>query len=184
MGSIDHFDLKDGLASIGLFATNDELSLFIKRYDTDKNGKLRFSEFSNALLSIDPYFRSIVERRSSNVNGLRSAQYYRDVAFSYGTRLELKQLFRTSFSIERITEQMRKSLNRDPFFDKYEAFKACDINEDGIVTKNEVRRMLESRGLFLSELESQMLMNKLDKDRDGRISLNEFLEEIRPQSGY
>lgn len=31
--------------------------------------------------------------------------------------------------------------------------------------------MLEDKGLYVSELEAQTLMNKLDKDRDGRVSM-------------
>jgi Ca2+-binding EF-hand superfamily protein len=69
----------------------------------------------------------------------------------------------------------------DRNFDVYDAFRACDINEDGIITKNEIRKLLEDRGFFMSELEVSTLMNKLDKDKDGRVSYYEFMEEMKPK---
>lgn len=77
---------------------------------------------------------------------------------------------------------MRKQINRDPMFDPYDAFKVCDINNDGIITKNELRRVLDSRGFNSTELEISSLMNKLDKDRDGKVSYAEFMDEVRPKT--
>jgi len=34
----------------------------------------------------------------------------------------------------------------------------------------------------MSELEVGTLMNKLDKDRDGRVALYEFMDELKPKS--
>jgi Ca2+-binding EF-hand superfamily protein len=63
-------------------------------------------------------------------------------------------------------------------FNIYEAFKTCDINNDGIVTKEEIKKLLDSRGFYVTEKEVHGLMEKFDKDRDGRISYSEFMEEI------
>ena len=67
-------------------------------------------------------------------------------------------------------------------YDIYSGFKACDINEDGIVTKNEFRRLFDKSGVYVSELELGTLMNKLDKDRDGRVALYEFMDELKPKN--
>lgn len=73
-------------------------------------------------------------------------------------------------------------MNRDPYYDIYEGFKTCDVNEDGIVTKNEIRQVFDKSGFFVNELELSTLMNKLDKDRDGRVALYEFMDELKPKS--
>jgi Ca2+-binding EF-hand superfamily protein len=129
------------------------------------------------LIPVDSYYATLLNRRTSN--NIRA--YYRDECFNYGTRFEFKQLFKTHFSVERMAENLRRNLSMDRNFDVYDAFKACDINEDGIITKNEIRKLLEDRGFFMSELEVSTLMNKLDKDKDGRISYYEFMEEMKPK---
>lgn len=93
LGSVDMLDIKKGLESIGLFATSDEINLFIKRYDIDKNQKLRFSEFFDAMLPADAYYSEILRRRNSN--GIRS--YYRDDCFSFSTKLAFKDLMKLHF---------------------------------------------------------------------------------------
>lgn len=68
---------------------------------------------------------------------------------------------------------MRQNLYKRPGFDVYEAFTSCDLNDDGIVSKDELRRLIESRGFYVSEKEVSTLVEKIDKDKDGRISLHE-----------
>ena len=120
----------------------------------------------------------MVNGRSSNY--IRNA-HYRDDCFNYSTRFEFKELINTHIKVEKIAENLRKQINRDPSFDPYDAFKVCDINNDGIITKNELRRVLDSRGFNSSELEISTLMNKLDKNRDGKVSYAEFIDEVRPK---
>ena len=40
------------------------VQLFVDRYDADKDGKLSFWEFSNAILPIDQFARDEIERRA------------------------------------------------------------------------------------------------------------------------
>jgi Ca2+-binding EF-hand superfamily protein len=179
-GYVSKYELKDGLANIGVYANYDELDLYFKRYDKDCDGRLKFSEFCDSMVPLDPYYSAMVNRRSSN--NLRPPVYPRDECFVYATRLDFKALWRTHMRVETSEERLRQSLNRKPLFDAYDAFKTCDINEDGIVTETEIRRLMESKGLYVTGQEVSVLMNKLDKDRDGRISYGEFMEEILPKS--
>ena len=54
-----------------------------------------------------------------------------------------------------------------------EAFNSCDLNEDGIISRDELRRLIESRGFYISEKEVTTLIEKIDKDMDGKISYSE-----------
>lgn len=49
MGWVTISDLKSGLAEIGIYASYDEIELFFKRYDKNRDGKLRFSEFCDSM---------------------------------------------------------------------------------------------------------------------------------------
>lgn len=162
-----------------MFATFEDIELFFKRYDTNRDGKVRYSEFCSAVVPIDPYHAALVNRRSSNY--IKNT-YYRDDVFTAGTRLFFKDLFKTHFSVERQAEYLRQRLSRDPDFNLFDAFKSCDINDDGIVTRSEIRRLLDERRIFVSELEISALMDKLDKDKDGRVSYSEFADELRPRN--
>ena len=47
------------------------------------------------------------------------------------------------------------------------------MNEDGTISKEDIKRLIESRGFYVSEKEVSSLVEKIDKDRDGRISYAE-----------
>jgi Ca2+-binding EF-hand superfamily protein len=89
------------------------------------------------------------------------------------TKIEFRNLWRTHFKIETFAESLRQRLSKRPGFSVYEAFLAVDVNDNGLISKEELRALMESRGFYVSEKEVNALVDKLDKDRDGRISYSE-----------
>jgi Ca2+-binding EF-hand superfamily protein len=178
-GWISLTDLKIGLNDIGIFPSIEELELFVKRYDKNNDLRLRFSEFSDAFTPVDAYYASLLNRRTSN--DTRGRLYQRDDCFLGQTKLEHKNVWRTHFKIESFSESLRQRLYKRPGFDVYEAFTSCDLNEDGIVSKDELRRLIESRGFYVSDKEVSTLVEKIDKDKDGRISLHEVSNQNQKQ---
>ena len=77
-GHICVTELREGLAAIGVFPTSEELDLFVSRYDTTGDRRLNSREFSDAFLTLDAYYASMVERRGSNH---RYPLYRRDDCF-------------------------------------------------------------------------------------------------------
>ena len=98
MGWVTISDLKSGLADIGIYASYDEIELFFKRYDKNRDGKLRFSEFCDSMCPIDGYYSQILNRRKSNDVNMRNEP--RDACFAYSTRFEFKEIWRTHLKIE------------------------------------------------------------------------------------
>jgi len=92
-----------------------------------------FSEFSDAFSPADAYLASVVNRRRSNYPSTPKSS-----PFSYTTELEYKDTWKAILRVEVELERIRKNLKRRPFFSVYDAFEACDVNEDGVVTKHEV----------------------------------------------
>jgi Ca2+-binding EF-hand superfamily protein len=59
-------EFKNALSDLGIFASFEEIELFFKRYDKNRDSRLRFSEFCDALVPNDPYYAAMVNKRSSN----------------------------------------------------------------------------------------------------------------------
>lgn len=79
-------------------------------------------------------------------------------------------------------EDLRQRLQRTPLFNVYDSYKTCDIYQDGIITKNEIKRLFDMRGIYVNDKDVTVMMEKFDKDRDGKISYSDFVEEIRCKS--
>lgn len=134
-----------------MFPSLEELELYIKRYDKDHDHRVKYSEFCDSMTPNEAYYASILNRRASN--DARGRFYQRDDCFFAETRLEFKHLWRTHFKVEAYSESLRQRLYKRPGFNIYEAFIACDLNENGFITRDELRDLIESRGFYVSEKE-------------------------------
>lgn len=77
---------------------------------------------------------------------------------------------------------MRQRLSGRPFFNLHDAFKSLDFDENGFITKEEMRTLLRNHGFFATETELTSLVDRFDKNKDGRISYSEFIQEVTPHS--
>lgn len=179
-GYIGFTDLKYGLQDIGIFAPEEDLRLFFKRYDKNGDGLIRFSEFCDSIAPLDAGSAAILNRRSSN--GLPPPRYPRDECFCYSTRAAFKDLWNQHFRTEYTEEKCRQELRNKPLFSNFDAFDACDINKDGVVTKHEIKALMSSKGFYISDLDASAIVEKFDKNKDGRVSYSEFVDECMPKS--
>ena len=92
----------------------------------------------------------------------------------------LKQLFDSLIRNETYSECLRQRLNSKSKFSSYKAFKAVDRNRNGFIGIEDFKELLNENGFYACQKELLGLMNRFDKNQDGRISYNEFVEEIRP----
>lgn len=56
------------------------------------------------------------------------------------------------------------------------------MNRDGAITREEFKRLIQSRGFYVSEKEATEIVEKMDKNKDGRVTFSEFRDEIVPRS--
>lgn len=178
-GAIDSYQLRSGLNAINVFPTSEEIDLFIQRYDTNGDRRLTMHEFGKAFLAHDSYYANMVERRPSNYT---PRPIRRDDCFLPNTAFEFQAMWRTHFRVENQAESLRQRLNSRPGFNVYEAFNSLDINDNGAIDASELKRMIESRGYFVGWKEVDQVVDKFDKNKDGRISFSEFREEALPKS--
>jgi len=56
------------------------------------------------------------------------------------------------------------------------------LNADGAIGADEVRRIIESRGFYVTQKEAAQVIKKFDENGDGTVNFREFEDEIRPKS--
>jgi len=64
-------------------------------------------------------------------------------------------MMRTHVRVENAAESLRQRLNSNPSYNAYEAFNSLDLNEDGRFSADELRRMCQSRGYFVTQKECE-----------------------------
>ncbi len=63
-----------------------------------------------------------------------------------------------------------------------EAFSALDNYNSNFVTKDQFSHLLAGHRFWATENELQTLVDRFDKNKDGRVSSSEFVKEMTPTS--
>ncbi|OMJ77591.1 hypothetical protein SteCoe_22800 [Stentor coeruleus] len=177
-GAISIGDFEDTFRYFAFNAPRDEIFLLIKHYSNMKNTRLTFADFSDIFSpKQDEYARILRNRSASSNNG-----YNRFKVFSRDTTELFLQTFRLIFDAESLAERVRQRLSRIPEFNLHQAFVAVDKNRNGFITIDEFQSILQNNGIFATNGDLKNLLQKYDKDKDGRVSYNEFVEEVTPKS--
>jgi len=67
-------------------------------------------------------------------------------------------------------------------FNVYEAFKALDKNDIGSFSIEEFRDLLLDHGIYATSKDLLNLVQKFDKNQDGKVTYSEFVQEMTPKS--
>jgi Ca2+-binding EF-hand superfamily protein len=63
-GWITASELKEGLTNFNIFAQPEDIGFFIKRYDKDEDGRLKYSEFCDSFLPTDQFHASLLAKKA------------------------------------------------------------------------------------------------------------------------
>lgn len=177
-GYVSTAEFEETLEALGLRPYRDETSLLVKHYSRIGDSRLQFSDFSALLMPKNNDYARMVRGRLPYAVTVRE----RRRVFSYETSDRLVRVLKLSLDSERVAESLRQRLSRVPTFNLYEAFQAVDSGKDGYITLNEFRDILENHGVYATTKDLESLMDRYDKDRDGRVSYSEFVQEVTPKS--
>jgi hypothetical protein len=170
----------DALADFGCYPHKDDLYLFVRRYDGDSDGRVLFSDFCQAFTPKDTLAASILTKRPA-VNcsrGLPRISY-----FSKETRDAVIDLFRKHFTSEETAELLRQRMARRPHFSAHDAFSTIDATNTGYLTSNDMHRILMDHKVYRTNRDVHLLFDRYDRNKDGRISYEEFMDEMQPKFG-
>jgi len=155
---------------------DSECEIFYKRYDLDKKGFISYQDFFDILVPFEKKYRDRIEYKEP-LNCC--INIYQNCVLSYTTRLYIKNLFNDILNYEkkfhymkRNFTNMRLSLNK--------LFINIDIYNRGFFTEEDLCNYLKNMRIFTNNKDADLLFIRLDKNRDGKVDLNEFEEELIP----
>ncbi|CAG9319322.1 unnamed protein product [Blepharisma stoltei] len=177
LGYVTQLEFEDTLRSLRVYPIKDEVSLLFKHYSYIER-RLTFTDFSKIVTTKDlEYARLINNRVPQNL-----PRYDRQRTFSLTTENLLSRVMKLHLENESVAESLRQKLERRPYFSKTDAFQCVDRDRNGYLTFNEFENLLQDYGIYASRKDVENLMERYDKDQDGRVSYSEFLNEVTPKS--
>jgi len=155
----------------------DEVSLLFKHY-ARIDSRLNYIDFCKIVTTKDlEYARLIHDRAPQNL-----PRYDRRRTFRFSTEELLSRVMKLNLENEAVAESLRQQIERRPTFSVLEAFQSVDRDRNGYITYEEFQGILLDYGIYATRKDVEGLMERYDKDKDGRVSYSEFLNEVTPKS--
>ena len=174
-GVISILELKTYFLRLGLKLSDDEVLAFVKAVDLDRNNKIDVKEFLTFILSgftISSIDRNLEigtsERQLDQTDMMASSR-------SGSPRKRVENL--VNKMMDQILNYMKN--NKLTFLKLYERI---DQNHDNFLSKNELNDFLKKIGLNVTLQESNALLSHLDENKDNKISIKEFVDNIKDYS--
>jgi Ca2+-binding EF-hand superfamily protein len=177
-GYITRGELEDGLKEFGVFPTSTELYLIMRKFDSDNDSLLKYTDFCEMVTPKSPEYADILTKRVPTY----ADQENLDLIFSYDTKKSFGRLLNNIIQNEVNNEALRQKLNRRPLFNVYEAFKALDKNDIGFANLEEFKELLLDHGIYATTKDLANLVQRYDKNQDGKVTYSDFVQEITPKS--
>ena len=164
---------------LGHYAHRELIYLFVRRFDRDNDGRILYSDFSDAFSpkSINHAMQLSLRKAFYLHNNCDRLDY-----FTPETRDLYMKTFKLYFQVEESVELLRKRLAKRPHFSVHDAFAAVDQDRNGFITKPEFKAILNEYGFYCTDIELSMLIDRYDRNHDSKVSYAEFVEEVKPRS--
>ena len=166
MGSISSHDIRYFLDKNRVVCSNEEAYLIVKQYDNQSNGRLSLSEFSKLAM---PNFLP--------------AKYGQGATFSrisLDAEFLLTKLLENEVRYHRTLEALKRELIERADFNLMEAFRSLDKRNYSHIDCNALYVFLKRNGYFICEMDTQHIMNRIDRDLDGILNYIEFVDAVLP----
>ena len=169
---VSKIDLIESLKELDLFISNEDANLIFQKYDKDFDNKLDYEEFCDMILPKKFSDAKIMceKKPPSSFNG-----------FSPDSKNKISNVFQTIIKGEKSIENNRRKLSTIPCSSPYDLFNMINRNSCPGIYKEDFICLLEKNNKFLQPFETEILIDRFDKDQDGIITFNEFSSEIAPK---
>ncbi|CAG9331443.1 unnamed protein product [Blepharisma stoltei] len=176
-GYIASRDVEGLLTDLGVFYNSDEVYLLLRHYSSLQDSKIRYADFENMWLPKDRYYAQALKDRRSQIYPPRD----RLSVFSSITIEKISSTIKLHLQCERIAEDLRSRLSAKRSINLFEVFQAIDCDNDGYIRLEEFEGVLRDFGVYTDLKDLESLVERYDKNFDGKVSYSEFVQEITPK---
>jgi Ca2+-binding EF-hand superfamily protein len=166
-GYLTDLDLKYGLNALDIYPSSEEINLLIRRYDARNEGVISYANFFEIVAPLDREYRRMLEGRLPS--GFEGRFNKADV-FLPTTKLYLQNLMNLHLRSESRIEGWRQRLNKMLRFNTRTIFERIDRLEKGYVNETDLSSYLKRNDVAYLMRDVDLVLIRLDRDRDGRIS--------------
>ena len=167
-GYLEKNDIKNGLNSIGVNPSEQELNILMKRFDLQKYNFINYADFFDMVVPFEKNLRQEVESR----------QQKSPDNFSEKTINDLKNVFKPIIQAENDINNDRKNLGTLRLKLK-DIFALIDKTGKGFFDIDEMMVYFVNNNLVENNKDADLLFIRLDKNRNGKIDLPEIEYELQ-----
>ncbi len=158
--------LEEGLKDMNILPSKNELYLLMRRLDKNDDGLIRFADFKEE-----------IEPKAEGSRCLHDSEKVNEEV-GIAVRTVVRKLFNKMITTETSCEELRKSVGKKEYFTIYEAFHSIKKNSRGWITATTFKELLNDQGVFASDEDAELLVERYDRNRNGKVSYSEFVDEI------
>ena len=156
---------------------------FMKKSDGDGDGKINYKEFVESQMGKQLHNASIFaeafDAHDTDKSGKITINEFDDLLKSLGVTLKHNQL-KASCPKGGLTREEFIKLTEMPVMATYrtwlDEFKRYDVNQNGLLSVEQIKKVMEKDGKTMDERMIQKFVKKADGDGDGKINYKEFVD--------
>ena len=172
-GFLDEEDLKYGFGVLGVYPSDYNMKLFMKRYDLQKKGYISYADFYDIVVPFEKIYRDDIDKRIPKTK-------CNEITLGREINNGLNKLFKTLNDFENRSNIERKLLSNNNTVVEI-IFNLFDNNNQGRFYFQNFINYLNNYGLLNNEnLNPDLLYIRFDKKRNGGIDFVEFVDELEP----
>ena len=153
----------------------ESFDIFMNRYDLLKRQKIEESEFFDIIVPFNKTYRKYFENKI-----IRNRNEDSDLLEDINIFLSLKNLF--SFLINKEKEINNYKINfiknKNNSNKIYQIFNIIDKDEKGFFSYEDLNCYLKNNNINIDDYSSALLFIRLDKKRQGKIDMEDLIEEL------
>lgn len=166
-GNLVLADLEQFCANNNIGLTSSDLTVLIDRFDRDRDGSISFSEFQDIFTP-----QTMEYRNTLNDRGPKSVYTFRE--YTGLTQEYIVDLLKSVVVVEDNFEWNKFKMTDGRILSSDELFGFLDQWKSGYITFTDFVSALTDAGVVATQKQFQTLFDQFDKNRDGRITFEEF----------
>ena len=165
-------DFNYGLNMLDIYTSYIDINLLMKRMNT--KDKITFNNFFDLVVPFDKQYRDMMSNRKKvNFNSYSNKTDF----LLFSTKKAFQDLIKLIIDSEKKIEEMKSDLDHVKREIK-NIYKCIDKLDIGYFTDMDLISYLKLKNFYISQVEAGLLFIRLDKDKDGKVTLWDLVYEL------